>query len=71
MEEKEKTIMIAVPERWFKSLLQHAIELDGVHKEYEFGNYKNDKIFNKAVALMGYARSAQSILDHNERVEKI
>lgn len=67
MKEKEKNVMIAVPEKWLQSLLKDALEFDEVYKDWNYDNVNNNRIFNKAIALMGYAKSAKSILDHNER----
>lgn len=68
--EKEKTQMVLVPERWLQTLLADARKLDEAHKSWEYGNTKNDSILFKAVALMGYARSAEWLLRDNERVER-
>lgn len=67
--ENEITEAVLVPERWLQSLLELAYDFDSAFKEYKFGDFKNDKIINKGVMLMGYAKSASSIIDSNERVK--
>jgi len=69
MEDKEKQILISVPEQWFKSLLENALDFDEAQKNWEYGNFKNDKIHHKAVVLAGYAKSASSILKYNKKTQ--
>ena len=65
----EKQVAVLVPEEWLKSLLQNAVDFESAEKTWEYGNPVNDKINFKAVSLMGYAKSAESILKNNQRVE--
>lgn len=67
--ENEKQKLILVPEQWFKSLLKDAEDFEQAQEKWEYGKSAvNDNIHFKAVSLMGYAKSADSILKHNERV---
>jgi hypothetical protein len=67
--EDNKEVLIAVPEKWFKSLLEIALDFEKSWKEYEYGNPKNDKILHKGLMLMGYAKSSSTIIKHNKRVK--
>lgn len=63
--------MIIVPEAWFKSLLAAADSVDQEKENWEYGNSAaNDKIHFKSVALVGYVKSANTILKYNERITK-
>ena len=66
----EKQSMVIVPAAWFETLLKDALDFENAQKDWEYGSIKNDRIHLKAVILMGYAKSASSILNHNERIEK-
>ena len=66
----EKQQLILVPKEWFESLLEGANNLELEIKNWEYGNPNNDRIHSKSVQLMGYAKSASTILKYNERVEK-
>jgi len=70
MENSNKQELVLVPEKWLKSLLEDANDFEKAFKDYQFGNVNNDKIINKAVMLMGYAKSASSIIESNPRVKK-
>lgn len=67
--EKENECIL-VPEKWLKSLLENANDFDTAFKDYQFGNVKNDRIIQKGIMLMGYAKSASSIIESNPRVKK-
>lgn len=71
MVEEKKQEMILVPERWLKSLMDDALAFEEAQKNWEWDkSFTNNKILNKAMVLMGYAKSSQFLLEHNERVTK-
>lgn len=71
MENESSEQLIAVPKRWFESLLEYAMQFDEIEKKWEYGkNEINDKIHLRAVVLAGYAQSSQYIIKSSQRVEK-
>lgn len=62
--------IIAVPEQWLRSLLKDAIAVEEENKNYHYDNDRNSRFHIKAIALMGYAKSAKSILNNNDSFVK-
>lgn len=61
---------IIVPEEWFKTLLEKTLKCEEVRKNFKFGDESQDNIYTTFVQLMGYAKSAEHIIKHNEKIEK-
>lgn len=71
MENETPEKLRAVPEGWFKSLLDLAEKFDEAQKKWEYGKSEvHDNILLKAVTLAGYAKSAKYVLQNNQIVEQ-
>ena len=67
MSKTEEQKIILVPEIWLKSLLEDALEFERANEKWEYGKSEiNDRIHFKAVTLMGYAKSASSVLKNKQ-----
>ncbi len=59
--------LITVPRRWFEGLLRNATDAETSFNKYEYGNVVNDRIMGKVAALIGYAKSSESIIDCHDK----
>ena len=59
--------LIIVPESWFVSLLENSNNLETIIDKWEYGNKQNDKILFKVMCLLGYSKSATTIIKYNNR----
>ncbi len=62
--------MFLVPEKWLKGLLEYVNKYDEENKNWKYGEHdSNSKIHIQAAVVIGYAKSAESILRFNESIE--
>lgn len=66
----DKQEYILVPKVWFEELLKEAKSAESVLNNIEDEDETAFNLVVKMSILIGYCKSAQTILNHNEKVEK-